>query len=197
MTAYVLSDATIAQSCELVDLEGKDFGSLPEKDWVVRGQDARGGAPRGHHQHMWDYVGYHQDMNEKYQEITENEVRYEVYRADDADVVLVAYGYVSRMAKGAVDLAREQGIRVGLLRPITLWPFPTNALRELASQARCVLTVEHSSGLLVEDVDHALQGKVPVHVLGIWGTHRRDASGVIYPERIVEEIRQLESMDGS
>ncbi len=197
MTAYVLSDATIGQSCELVDPETRDFGSLPEKDWVLRGQDARGGASQAIHQHMCEYVGYHQDMNEKYKEITENEVRYEAYQAADADVLLVAYGYVSRMAKGAVDLAREEGIKVGLLRPITLWPFPTDALREFTSQARCVLTVEHSSGLLVEDVDYALQGKVPVHVLGIWGTHRRDAAGIIYPERIVEEIKKLEGIDAS
>ena len=192
LTVYVLSEATIGQSCELVELETRGFGPLPEKDWVVRGQDARGGVPRAFNQHMWDYVGYHEDMLAKYKEISENEVRCEEYRADDADVLLVAYGYVSRMAKGAVDLAREEGLKVGLLRPITLWPFPIERLRELGSKARRVLVVEHSSGLLMEDVESHLQGKVPVHLLGIWGTHRRDGSGIIYPERIVDEVKQLE-----
>jgi 2-oxoglutarate ferredoxin oxidoreductase subunit alpha len=98
------------------------------------------------------------------------------------------------MAKGAVDLAREEGLKVGLLRPITLWPFPTKVLRELSLQAHHILVVEHSSGLLVEDVECALQGKVPIHLLGIWGTHRRDSSGIIYPERIVEEIKQMEGV---
>ena len=194
MTVYVLTDATIGQSCELVDLKTRDFGALPDKDWVLRGLDERGGNGQGIHPHMWDYVGYHEDMNEKYREITENEIKYESYRMDDAEVILVAYGYVSRMAKGAVDLAREEGLKVGLLRPITLWPFPTNVLRELSLQAHHILVVEHSSGLLVEDVECALQGKVPVHLLGIWGTHRRDSSGIIYPERIVVEIKQLEGV---
>ncbi len=191
MTVYVLTDATIGQSSEIVDLETKDYGPLPEKDYVVRGQDERGGVAKGIHNHMWDYVGYHQDMNEKYGEITENEIQYETYHADDADFLLVAYGYVSRMAKGAVDLARKEGIKLGLLRPITLWPFPLEKLRELAAQAASVLVVEHSSGLLVEDVESALQGKVPLHLLGIWGTHRPDGSGIIYPERIVEEVKAL------
>jgi 2-oxoglutarate ferredoxin oxidoreductase subunit alpha len=191
MTVYVLSDATIGQSSEIVDLETRDFGPLPEKDWLVRGQDERGGVPQGIHNHMWDYVGYHEDMNEKYGEITENQIQYETYRADDAEFLLVAYGYVSRMAKGAVDLARKEGIKLGLLRPITLWPFPTETLRKLASQVASVLVVEHSRGLLIEDVESALQGKVPLHLLGIWGTHRRDGSGIIYPERIVEEIKAL------
>jgi len=189
---YVLTDATIGQSNELVELETRDFGPLPEKDWIVRGQDARGGEAKGIHQHMWDYVGYHEDMLAKYKEISENEVTYEEYRTDDADVLLVAYGYVSRMAKGAVDLAREEGLKVGLLRPITLWPFPVDKLRELGNKTRRVLVIEHSSGLLVEDVESALQGKVSVHLLGIWGTHRRDGSGIIYPERIVDEVKQLE-----
>ncbi len=192
LTVYVLTDATIGQSNELVELETRDFGPLPEKDWIVRGQDARGGEAKGIHQHMWDYVGYHEDMLAKYKEISENEVTYEEYRTDDADVLLVAYGYVSRMAKGAVDLAREEGLKVGLLRPITLWPFPADKLRELGNKTRRVLVIEHSSGLLVEDVESALQGKVPVHLLGIWGTHRRDGSGIIYPERIVDEVKQLE-----
>jgi len=194
MTVYVLTDATIGQSCELVDLKTRDFGALPDKDWVLRGLDARGGVRQGIHQHMWDYVGYHQDMIEKYREIAEKEIRYEAYCTDDAEVIMIAYGYVSRMAKGAVDLIREEGLKVGLLRPITLWPFPTNVLRELSSQAHHILVVEHSSGLLVEDVECALQGKVPVHLLGIWGTHRRDSSGIIYPERIVEEIKQMEGV---
>ena len=88
--------------------------------------------------------------------------------------------------------AREEGLKEGLLRPITLWPFPVDKLRELGSKARRVLVVEHSSGLLMEDVESHLQGKVPVHLLGIWGTHRRDGSGIIYPERIVDEVKQLE-----
>jgi hypothetical protein len=67
-------------------------------------------------------------------------------------------------------------------------------LRELSLQAHHILVVEHSSGLLVEDVECALQGKVPIHLLGIWGTHRRDSSGIIYPERIVEEIKQMEGV---
>ncbi len=89
-------------------------------------------------------------------------MRWETYRAEDADVLLVGYGIVSRVLRTAVDLARQDGIRVGLFRPITLWPYPYPALAEAAKPCQRVLTVELSTGQMVEDVRLALNGAKPV-----------------------------------
>ncbi len=88
-------------------------------------------------------------------------------------------------------MARAQGLKVGLLRPITLWPFPHKAVQEAAWQVKKVLVVEDSNGELVEDVQFAIQGKTTVHLLGIWGRHLPGVSGLILPERILEEIKSL------
>ena len=102
---------------------------------------------------------------EKYQQIREQEVRFEMTSCDDADLVLVAYGTSARVCLGAVQMARKQGIKLGLFRPITLWPFPETALAGLAARGIPLLTVEMSMGQLVEDVRLSTAGKVPVHLL--------------------------------
>lgn len=190
MLVYVLTEFTTGQSIEPVEPRTLEFEPLPEKDWAARGRDARGGKPPPVPV-FGDLVGYHLHQIDKYKKIEETEVRYDTYQADDADILLVAYGYVARMAEGAVDMCRAQGLKVGLLRPITLWPFPSTAIDEAGSRAKALLVVEHSSGLMVDDVKFAVLGKVPVHLLGIWGTHLRGGSGLIYPERIVEEVKNI------
>jgi pyruvate/2-oxoacid:ferredoxin oxidoreductase alpha subunit len=105
-------------------------------------------------------------MQAKYRECEEKEVRYECYQAEDADVLLVGYGIVSRLLRTVVDNARAEGIRAGLLRPITLWPFPSKALAEAATRVQNMLVVELSTGQMVEDVRLAVNGKVPVEFYG-------------------------------
>ena len=189
MVVYVLIDANIGQIVEPVVARTLDFSPLPEKDWAVRGRDSRAGKPLP--PLTQDFVGYHVKQNEKYQKIEETEVRYETYQTEDIDLLLVAHGSAARWAQGAVDMAREQGYRVGLLRPITLWPFPSQAVREAALRAGKVLVVEKSSGLMVEDVEFAVLKQVPVHLLGIWGCHQPGAFPPIYAERIVEEVKKI------
>jgi pyruvate/2-oxoacid:ferredoxin oxidoreductase alpha subunit len=92
-----------------------------------------------------------------------NEVRYEEYRMDDADLVLIGYGIVSRVLKSAVDALRSDGKRVGLLRPITLFPFPSEVLADAASRAGDFLVVEMSNGQMLDDVRLAVADKLPVH----------------------------------
>ncbi len=108
-------------------------------------------------------------LDRKYQEIMANEVMFEEYKTEDADLVVVAYGVVSRIVYSAIDQAREQGLKVGLLRPITLWPFPSKAISNLCATAKCFLAVELSTGQMIEDVQLAVNGRAPVHFYGRCG----------------------------
>lgn len=119
----------------------------------------------------------------KYKAIEENEVRYEEIMCDDAEYLLVAFGSSARICQKACQIARENGIKLGLLRPITLWPFPTKAIAEYANKVKAMLTVELNAGQMVEDVRLAVNGKVPVEHYGRLG-------GIVYtPDEIVEAVK--------
>ncbi len=104
-----------------------------------------------------------------YAEIAANEVRFAEYYTDDAEYLIVAFGSVSRICLKAIEDARAAGLKVGLLRPITLWPFPTAEVARLASQVKGILTVELNAGQMIEDVRLAVEGRVPVHHFGRMG----------------------------
>ena len=108
-------------------------------------------------------------LQAKYRQIEANEVRYEEYLCQDAEYVIVAFGSVARICQEAVDMARKEGIKVGILRPITLYPFPTQEIKNLASRVKGFLTVEMSVGQMVEDVRLAVNGAVPVEFYGRQG----------------------------
>ena len=103
-------------------------------------------------------------LDQKYQEITRTEVRFEEYKLDDAEHVVIGYGIVSRLLKSAVDMARTEGVKVGLLRPITLWPYPSKRIAELCDLVRDFLVVELSTGQMVDDVRLAVEGRRPVQL---------------------------------
>jgi pyruvate/2-oxoacid:ferredoxin oxidoreductase alpha subunit len=105
-------------------------------------------------------------LQAKYETIAKNEVRYEGYRLDDAQIVTIGYGIIARLLRTAVDMARARDIPVGLLRPITLWPFPSQKIGELAEQAYGLLVCELSTGQMVEDVRLAVHDWVPVEFYG-------------------------------
>ena len=98
----------------------------------------------------------------RYAEIEKKEARCEEYHVEDADIIVVGFGIAARVAKSAVDAARAQGIRVGLIRPITLWPFPKEALYRAATHAKRFISVELSMGQMVEDISLAIHCKAPV-----------------------------------
>ena len=121
----------------------------------------------------------------KYRVIEEKEVRYEEYKTEDADVLIVAFGSAARIAKKVIAIAREQGIRVGLLRPITLWPFPYKRIGELGKKMKGILSLEINAGQMVEDVRLAVECQVPVQWYGRLG-------GIIpEPEEVVEQIKKM------
>ena len=124
-------------------------------------------------------------LQRKYQEIREKEVRCEELQTEDAEYLIVAFGSASRIAQKAIEQCREKGIRVGMLRPITLWPFPTGKLQGLAQKVKGILCVEINAGQMVEDVRLAVNGSVPVYHYGRMG-------GIVpAPDEIVNEIEKM------
>jgi 2-oxoglutarate ferredoxin oxidoreductase subunit alpha len=126
---------------------------------------------------------FNQKLVAKYNEIREKEVRYEEFQCEDAEYILVAYGTSARVCQRSVQLARNEDIKVGLLRPITLFPFPSKRLNELAGKAKMMFSVEMSAGQMVEDVLLSVNGKVPVYHFGRMG-------GIVTaPEEVVEFLK--------
>ena len=192
--AMVLTDFILGRMSEFIELNSIDFGPLPDrKDWGVKGKGKKNGKSNAYMSGLvfGSIPTYFQGQVDKFQRITESETRYEAYKTEDAELLIASYGSLARISKGAVNMARSQGLKVGLFRPITLRPFPKDTLREAASKAKKVLVVEDSPGEFVEDVEAAVQGKVPVHLLGIQARHIPGPSGLIFPERILQEIRSL------
>lgn len=124
-------------------------------------------------------------MQAKYQEIKDHEVRYEMIECEDADYVIVAFGSAARIAEKAIEIAREEGIKVGLFRPITLWPFPEKQLADLAKKVKGMLVTEINAGQMIEDVKLAVNGVVPVEHFGRLG-------GIVpEPQEIVENLKKM------
>jgi 2-oxoglutarate ferredoxin oxidoreductase subunit alpha len=193
VVVIVLSDYVLGQTSEPIELRSLDFGPLPEKDWAVRGSASKGGKRSvlisSQQFHAGGIPGFFRHMNEKYRAIQESEVRYESYAVEDARLLLVSFGSTARAARKAVEMSREEGMRVGLLRPITLWPFPRQAIRQIACRAGRVIVVEDNDGQMVEDVELAVAETVPVSLLGVLARHNPGPGGLIHPEAIMEEVR--------
>ncbi|MDL2229903.1 3-methyl-2-oxobutanoate dehydrogenase subunit VorB [Treponema sp. OttesenSCG-928-L16] len=169
MPVIIQADGMIGQMMEGVVLPPeRQLSELPKRDWAV------GNMAQTHEAiHITSLDLVPAQLEEKtrarfrrYDEIAKKETRYEYIGAKDADLIMAAYGTSARVALGAKMLAEKEGIRLGLFRPITLWPFPDAALAELAESGKPILTVEMSLGQLVEDVRLAVCGKAPVHLLG-------------------------------
>ena len=129
-------------------------------------------------------------LQRKYGLIEEKEIRFEEINTEDAELVLVAYGITSRIAFTAMEMARAEGIKVGLFRPITLWPFPKKALANAVKNATDVLTVELSAGQMVEDVNLAIKCAKPVHFYG------RTGGMMMSPKEVYEQIVKIVNIKG-
>ncbi len=184
----ILSDGALGQMMEKVEFrEYIPADHVPPKPWATTGKSrerARNFITSLHMQpEQMEDVNKH--LQAKYRTIAEREVRYELVAADDAEYMIVAYGMAARIAHRAVQLARAEGIRVGLLRPITLWPYPSAVLQSLASRLQGVLVVEMNAGQMVEDVRLAVEGRAPVHFYGRMG-------GIIpAPDEVVRALRAI------
>jgi len=199
ITAIILTDAVIGLTTEALEVKKIDFDPLPPKDWAARGRDNQpDGQPRfvtsshGLDPRMYPtYLALMTDLNQKYKRIEEAEVRYEAHQTEDAELILIAYGYPSGVCRQALEMARAEGLRVGLIRLITVWPFPTQVIREKAQEGVKIMVVEDSLGQMVEDVRLAVEGRTEVNFLGMFARHTPAEMGLIFPERVVEEIRRI------
>ena len=160
--AIVLCDGFVGQMVEPLDLEDRQVVP-PEKPWAVKGTpETRKNLVTSIFLEADELEAHQLQLEAKYARAQMEEPRHELYQAEDAEVLLVGYGIVSRVLRSAVEQARREGLRAGLFRPITLWPFPAKALAAAASRAQHVLVVELSNGQMLEDVRLSLDGKVPV-----------------------------------
>ena len=182
----ILGDAFVGQMMESIDEESLNPKSQPgEKPWAARGiTDGKRNLILSAPFTNDELVALNRKLQAKYREIEKNETRFEEYKTDDAEIVLVAYGIVSRFCKAAIDTLREEGYKVGLLRPITVFPFPSEPISKLAEKVRAILTVEMSEGQLVDDVRLAVNGKTRVDFFGSGG------GKYTTPDDIVEKVKK-------
>ncbi|MHC4481914.1 MAG: 3-methyl-2-oxobutanoate dehydrogenase subunit VorB [Planctomycetota bacterium] len=186
MTVLVLADGILGQMMEPVVLEKKPGRKLPPKDWALTGAKGR---EQNIVRSLWLKEGaieqHNYELQARYEQVQKNEVICEQYEVDDAEIVVVAYGVAARIVRSAVNKARQEGIKAGWIRPITLWPFPTEQINNAADELRIFLTVEMSLGQMVEDVKLAVAGKAPVLFYG------RPGGGVPTVDEILDKIKQL------
>jgi 2-oxoglutarate ferredoxin oxidoreductase subunit alpha len=163
----ILGDGHIGQMMEPVVFEKKPPPNLPVKEWALTG--AKGRPPNLVKTLDLNPVILEQHnlkIYHKLQEMTKNEVRVENYLTDDAEVIIAAYGTVARIAKTAIQVLRNQGVKIGLIRPITLYPFPYEAFEDITERVNKVLVVEMSLGQMIEDVKLGVCGKADVRFYG-------------------------------
>jgi len=183
----VLGDGMIGQMMESVEFPEPKKRSLPAKDWATVGT---GGKRKPNIINSLriepDVLEPHiQKLLDKYEVIKENETLYEKVNCEDADVVAVAYGTISRVVRNAIKKCEEEGIKLGLIRPITLWPFPFAAFEEISPNTKAFLSVEMSAGQMVDDVKIAANGRIPVEFYGRYG------GNVPQPDEIVAKVKDI------
>ena len=165
MTSMILADGTLGQMMEPVCLDEVEVNTY-EKPWAVTGTKMQ----RKHNivnslslvPEELEKLNF--ERYERYKQVEENEIMYEEYMTEDAEICVVAFGIAARVAKNAVIAARKEGIKVGLFRPITLWPFPKAALNKVADTAKKFISVELSMGQMIEDIELAIRCRRPVEL---------------------------------
>ena len=183
----ILSDAILGQMMEPVDFDAKASLTAPDKEWSIRG---KGNKPRkvikaAPHTDE-ELIQWNRDLKLKYDRMRENEQRYEAIDSEDAEMLVVAFGSSARISLDAMKKARGDNIRVGMFRPISLWPFPEKGLEKMVSTGvRKVLVVEANNGQMLEDVRLAVCDGAAVHHYGFGGGH------IFSPDEIYQEIVKL------
>lgn len=167
----VIADGMIGQMMEAVEFKDREKIELPPKDWATIGTGGKRKPNKVNSLYLQaEQLEIHNKrLQQKYKEMEENEVLYEAYGLEDAEVVCVAYGTTSRIVKSAMKLAEEKGIKTGIIRPITVWPFPYDVFKEIGPKAKGILAVEMSGGQIVDDVKIGIEGRLPVYFNGTTG----------------------------
>lgn len=169
--SMIMGDGVLGQMMEAVEFRDKEDIQLVEKDWAATGTK----MAREQNQITSIYIKAEQLENHnlklqaKYKKIAENETRVEVFNCENADIIVTAFGTVARIVKNVIKMGEKEGIKIGLIRPITLWPFPTSTFEKYAEVPKAFLSVELNAGQMVEDVRLSVNGKRPVHFYGRMG----------------------------
>ena len=187
MTSMILADGTIGQMMEPISFEDAEI-EVYDKPWALTGHENK----RKHNivnslylqPDKLEKVNF--ERYERYKIVEENEPLWEEYMMEDAEICVVAFGIASRVAKNAIVAAREEGIKVGLIRPITLWPFPTKPLAAAADQVKAFISVELNMGQMIEDVKLATGCKKPVTLCN------RVGGMIPSPEQVLDSIRKAQ-----
>ena len=186
MTAMILADGTMGQMMEPVELTDVKIPVI-EKPWATNGTKNHEGrniinslSLLPEELEVWNHRRY-----DRYAEVEKNEVMYEEFMVEDADIVVVAFGIAARVSKNAIVEARNKGIKVGLIRPITLWPFPKDALLKASKTAKAFISVELNMGQMIEDVKLAINCSKPVYFVG------RTGGMIPSPEEVLAKIEEI------
>lgn len=186
--AMLLSDGAIGQMMEKVELPDP-IQYKPNKPWATNGKGKR--KQRNILTSLYiqseDMEEKNEHLQEKYKKIRKNEIRYDEYKLDDAEIIITSFGLSSRICKKTVDIGREKGLKIGLFRPITAWPFPYNKVEALSRKetVKFFISVEMNAGQMVEDIRLSACGRKPVHFYGRMG-------GIVpTPDEIFHEIEKI------
>ncbi len=194
--SMIMGDGILGQMMETVEFKEKEEIADVDKSWAVTGTNMK----RDNNVVTSIYIDpevlekHNQKLQRKYKEIAEKEVRVEVFNCEDADIIISAFGTVARIVKNVIKMAEKEGIKVGLIRPITLWPFPNEAFEKYADVPKAFLTVELNGGQMVEDVRLALNGKNKTYFYGRMGGMLPTQQEIL--DKIKEILKTLKTEGG-
>lgn len=192
MPAMLLADGTMGQMMEPVSL---DLGEIKEydKSWALTGtkEERKPNIVNSLFLKPEELEKFNFERYERYAQVEKNEVMYEEYMMDDAEICIVAFGVASRVSQNAIDEARKQGIKVGMIRPITLWPFPKDVLNKAADKVKAFVSVELNMGQMIEDIELSIRCKKPVLLCN-------RAGGMIpTTENVLDKIYEASELGGA
>lgn len=183
----ILGDGMIGQMMEPVEFKERTKKELPPKDWATTGTKGKRepNIINSLYLNAEDLERHNEKLQAKFNRMREKEVRVESYNIEDADVVISAYGTTARIAKTAITKLEKEGYKVGLLRPISLFPYPFDEFNKIKDDCKGVLTVEMNSGQMLDDVRLALNGRIPTYFYG------RTGGMIPTPEEIVDKVKEI------
>ena len=183
----ILGDGMIGQMMEPIEFKERVKKDLPNKEWATTGTKGtrKPNVISSLYLNAEDLEKHNEKLQAKYDIMIEKEVRVESYNIEDADVVIAAYGTTSRIAKTAISKLEKEGYKVGLIRPISLFPYPYDEFSNIKDDCKGVLTVEMNSGQMIDDVKIALKGRIPTYFYG------RTGGMVPSPEEIVDQVKKI------
>ena len=183
----VVGDGMIGQMMEPIEFRKQNHRELPVKDWTTTGTkgERKPNIINSLFLEASDLENHNLEAEAKYEEMKKNETRVELYNMEKPELVLSAYGTTSRICKNVISEMKKEGIEIGLIRPITVWPFPEKAFEDIPESAKGILVVEMSQGQMIDDVRLANNGRLPV------GFHGRSGGMIPDPKDIIVKVKEM------